>query len=230
MKHNLYIGITGSIGAGKSAVSNIFEKFGVPVLYSDRIAKELMVSNSGIITKLKEEFGERVYYLDENNKLQINKQFFADIIFKDKNKLDKANSIIHPVTIAETNFRMQQLFIQGIGLVANESALIYEAGFEDRFDYIIVVDAEKNIRYERAAKRDGVKSQDILQRELNQFDSKQKVKLADFVIYNNGNLSELEANTKLIYQIISNLPTRRLLEKSNEIMLDETEDEDDFFN
>ena len=83
------VAITGGVGVGKTTVSNLFEKMGIPVFNSDVIAKEIMSSNHALKNQIIEVFGVNAY---ENDKL--NRSYLSNAIFNDRNLLEKMNSIV----------------------------------------------------------------------------------------------------------------------------------------
>ena len=86
----LKVGITGGIGVGKTYISNILEKMGYPVFYSDIIAKEIVSKDSRLISLIKQEFGDDIYLADN----KIDNKLLASIVFNDNNRLSKLNSLI----------------------------------------------------------------------------------------------------------------------------------------
>jgi dephospho-CoA kinase len=205
------IGLTGSIGSGKSTVADMFEEAGIPVLRADQIAKELMASDPEMKGAITEEFGSEAYIDGE-----LNRPYLAASIFNDREKLERMNAIVHPRTIAEQGVRAQELVQQGARVVACEAALIFESGGEGRFDYIVVVDARPEIRMARAAGRDGASIDDIRRRDAMQIPASRKVELADFVIRNDGTPDDLRRNTQFIIMLLKSLPPRERLEVGEE--------------
>src|SRR5687768_5955665 len=116
----LLVGLTGSIGAGKSTVADLFEEGGIPVLRADLIAKELMTSDREMIAAIRSEFGHKAYVNGE-----LDRKFLAGEIFGNPAKLDRMNMIVHPRTIAEQGNRAARLFAAGNRVVACEAALIF---------------------------------------------------------------------------------------------------------
>lgn len=210
------IGLTGSIGAGKSFVGACFTDAGIPVLSADAIAKELMANDPEMRRAIIDAFGPDAY-----NQNGLDRKWLAGQVFGSREKLDMLNDIVHPRTIAEQGVRARGLINQGARIVACEAALIFETGGEGRFDYIIVVDAKPEIRYERAAQRDGVTVEEIQKRDAMQIPAKQKVDAADFVIENNGTEEELRRKTEMIISLLKVLPPRHSLDQWD----DEQEDE-----
>src|SRR5580698_2613491 len=88
----LKIGITGNIGCGKTTVSKIFEILGIPVLYADDAAKNVMMNDPELIEGIKREFGTASYFEDGS----LNRKHIAGIVFNDEKQLTKLNSLVHP--------------------------------------------------------------------------------------------------------------------------------------
>lgn len=204
MENNVKIvGITGGIGSGKSTVSGFIEKRGFKVINSDSKAKKLYVENSTLKDNLIAEFGKEFYL--ENG--EVNKEFISSIIFgedeESKQKLEKLNMLVHPLVIEDNIQEIDSLVEQGEKTIFVESALIYEIGMEDAYDYIIVVYANKDLAIERAMKRSNLSKEQVLQRMKNQLPPEEKKKKADFTINNNSCIAELEKATNFILDLIS---------------------------
>lgn len=182
----LKIGITGGIGSGKTTICKIFETLGIPIYYSDIRAKELMVENEALITKIKEAFGEAAYL--ENGSL--NRAHIAQIAFSDKSKLAELNSIVHPAVFQDGNdwVKMQK----NVPYTLKEAALTFEGGGHKFLDKVITVFAPKEIRIDRVIARDNTSREAVEARINKQMPDEEKVKLADFVIYNDGEQGLIE--------------------------------------
>jgi dephospho-CoA kinase len=170
------IGITGGIGSGKSTVAHVFEILGIPVYYADKEAKRLMNEDPEIRRQLIQHFGQDAY---ADNIL--NRRFIAEIVFKDKQKLELLNSIVHPLTISKAEEWMRQ---HNTPYVIKEAALIFESGSHLGLDFVIGVSAPLNVRIQRTMKRDGVSREEVLARMKNQIQESIKMRLSDFVIRN----------------------------------------------
>lgn len=216
----LYIGITGGIGSGKSAVADHFEELGVPVLRADTIARRLMVEDAELRAAIVELLGPEAYTPDGD----LDRGWVAERIFADPGLRDGINALVHPRTIEEQNRRAEELFRAGHRIVASEAALIYESNGEDRFDYIIVVDAPREVRLQRAAARDGATREEVERRDSAQIPAEQKAEWADFVVRNDSTIEQLRSNATFVLMMLRTLPPRRVIE----LDLDESElDEDD---
>ena len=178
------IGLTGGIGSGKSTVARMFELLNVPIYYADREAKNLMNSAVSLKLGIVQLFGEKAY---ANNVL--NRGYIADIVFRDKEKLQALNALVHP----EVRKHFLDWVDSQIGpYVIQENPLIFEKSDQHLFDKVISVTADKKIRIQRVIDRDGLSKEQVCDRMANQLDDTSKTELADFVIYN-----ETLENTKI---------------------------------
>ena len=192
----ILIGLTGGIGSGKSTVAALFEKNGYPVYNSDQRASFLMESNETIIQKLKFYFGDKVY-LEFEEKQQLNRAYLSSIVFKDSFHLSLLNASVHPFVYADFQSWCQ---IQSSEILVKESALIFENEAFEKFDYTVLVRAEKQTRISRVQQRSGLEPQKIIDRMNAQIDPEVAKDLADYVLENDGDLDELEAEFKLMLQ------------------------------
>lgn len=179
------LAITGGIGSGKSVVSEILRLYGIPVYIADDESKRLTESSEEIREKLTEKFGNDIY---EGGKL--NKPLLASIIFNDKEKLKTVNSIIHPVVRADLSEWLESYADSKI--IASESAILFESGFNAMFDKVITVYTPLEIRIKRIISRNNTSYDNAKQRIESQMSDEEKVKLSDFVIDNSGNISLLQ--------------------------------------
>ena len=170
------VAITGGIGVGKTTVSNLFQKMGIPVFNSDVIAKEIMNSNHVLKDRIIKAFGDKAY---ENNKL--NKSYLSDAIFNDKNLLKKINSIVHPYVTEKFN----AWFInQNSRYIIYESAIVFESKIENAFDKIICVVAPEEEVISRIIDRNSFSRDKITSIMDNQSPEKVKVERSDYIIEN----------------------------------------------
>ena len=171
------VGLTGGIGSGKTYISKIFNKLGIPVFYSDSYAKKLMVEDSSLVNLLKKRFGSDIYINQE-----INKQKLSDIIFNQKSSLQDMENIVHP--FVEKAFK-SWIFNQNSHYVLKEAAILFETGSYKFMDFNILVHADLETRIARVIKRDEknrTQVMNIINSQVNFSDIK---KLSDSIIYNN---------------------------------------------
>jgi dephospho-CoA kinase len=172
----LRIGLTGGIGSGKSTVAKVFEVLGIPVYYADEAARRIMNEDELLKQQIIQHFGPSAY---KNN--QLDRPYIASQVFNNKEKLELMNSLVHPATIRDAAQWMQQ---QTTPYVIKEAAIIFESGTQNESDYIIGVSAPASLRLLRAMKRDGSTRDQVLARMSRQIQEPIKMRLCDFIIYN----------------------------------------------
>ena len=188
MKRCNIIGITGSIATGKSQVSNILRGLGYNVIDSDLIAREV-ASRKDILDKIRDNFGEEAV---QDNKL--NRAYIRDIVFKDEEKLETLNNIMHSEIY---KIILQRVVEEEINFM--DVPLLFET-LEDakehgiKYDEIWVVYTSPSIQMERLMARDSI---DLLEAKRiidSQISIEEKRNLADYVIENNEDLDKLREN------------------------------------
>lgn len=169
------IGLTGGIGSGKTTVAKAFNTLGFPTYIADTEATRLMNTSPEIKNSLIRLFGETIYQPDNI----LNKQQLATFIFNDTAKLQQVNHIVHPIVLQDFEYWCEK---QNSPLVFFESAILFEAGLESFFDFIICVTAAYQTRIERVMKRDRISEEKVTERIRNQAQEEEKCKKADFII------------------------------------------------
>ena len=175
----LKIGLTGSIGSGKTTIARIFESLNVKVYYADIEAKKFL-KDKNVKDNIRAIFGSSIF----NDQLEIDRKALSNIVFNDDESLKKLSNIIHP--LVENDFREWTLALSSEKYIIHESAIIFESGLQNNFDEIITVTAPPELRLARIIERDKVENEDFFKRDRNQWDDDTKVKMADYVIYNDS--------------------------------------------
>lgn len=189
------IGLTGGIGSGKTTVAHYIEEFGFPVYYSDDRAKTIVNDNEDLKAKIKELLGEESY--DENG--MYNRKWVSEKVFNDKDLLHQLNEIIHPAVRIDFEEWVQK---QTKYLVFKETALLFELKLNRQCYKSLLVTAEDNIRIKRVMDRDQKTYREVEAVMEKQMPEKDKLKMADCVIYNNTNLEDLKEQTeRMIFSI-----------------------------
>lgn len=203
----LVIGLTGTIGSGKTTVAQILARNGIPVLSSDDIANQIIEHDAGVRTKLRQLFGPDVV----PDGPPINRQLLASRIFGPSDEHAERRRIVeqlvHPRVLEQIAATLGELASQQTELAVVESALIYQAGIEDLFDYVVAVVAPTELRRQRACER-GNNAADFDERNAAQLDDDELARRADFVIDNSGTLRDLEHATEALISILKHLPPR----------------------
>ena len=178
--------ITGSIGTGKSTVAEMFSKKGLRIYDADKIVHDLY-QDEEILKQV-----EKIIPAGFSNG-EMNNKVVADIIFHDSEKKKKLEELIHPL-VKERILQLDDCII--------EVPLLFESKMESLFDKTILVYCSKEEQLKRIMMRDSVTKEDALSRIKSQMDIEEKKKLSDLIIYNDGDINNLE---KQIDDIIKKL-------------------------
>ncbi len=171
------IGLTGGIGSGKTEVARLFALLGASIYTADEVSKRLLDSNEALRVEIANAFGKDLY---QHSKL--NRKAFAAIIFGNDKSLALANAIIHPFVFAD--FKKWSERNQEQSYLVMETAILFESHANERMDKSITVYSPLEIRISRVIKRDGCSREDVLRRMKFQITEEEKLKMTDFVIYN----------------------------------------------
>ncbi len=190
-KSSLIIGLTGNIGCGKSATAGIFEEMGAYVIEADRVG-HLILKREEVKEELVELFGESI--LDKEGK--VSRKKLRGVVFKDKSKLKKLNSILHPLIGQVVKEKIKS---SPKKVVVVEAALIFEAGWESLMNKIVVVNCSKDKQIERIIKDTSLTKDEIEAVMRAQLPSSEKIFRADFVLENEGDLTHLRKDVEKLW-------------------------------
>ncbi len=197
-KERFVLGITGSMGGGKSTVTKIFETLGAFRISADEIAKQFTAIDSPVKEELTKLLGNKI--LDENE--NIDRKRIAGIVFSDKNAIAKLNGLLHPLIRQKTISIIQS--VEAGKIIAWEVPLLFETGGEKLCDATLTVFASYEDSWNRVKKRDEITEVEFQSRLANQMDIKKKLEASDFKIINDKDLKHLESECSTIYNGIMN--------------------------
>lgn len=197
------IGITGTIGSGKSLVGAILEHHGIPVIDTDKLVHSLLDSPA-VQKQLQVRFGDRIMAAKAGEEA-VDRAALGRIVFADDDARRDLEAIVHPATILECRKQVAKLAkehtvekLGGRGLVAVLVPLLFEAGLADEYDEIWTVYAEDEVLKRRLQKRDNLNSEEIEKRLAAQLPQKEKALRATQVIDNSGTKEETERQVELL--------------------------------
>ncbi len=180
------VGLTGSIGSGKSTVAVLLRARGIPVLDADAIAREVSSSHA-VLEAVRETFGPE-FVLEG----ALNRPLLAKLVFEQPEARGKLNAIIHPRVRERMAALQAELEARGERMVVQDIPLLFENGLQALFDAVILVDAPLETRVARVAARDGLTREQVLSRDAAQMPSAQKRALATFTLENDSDPATLE--------------------------------------
>ena len=194
MSNKNQVGITGGIGSGKSTICKILNAAGVPSYDADSRARFIMVNDDDVKSNLKSAFGDKIY-----EGKTINSTYLSKLAFNNPEELAKLNSIVHPAVNHD-----YQIWVENKeeNVVVKEAALLVETGSYKRLNALIVVTSEEEVRINRILNRDKDRNrEDVLKIMRQQLPENELLKVADYVIKNDGKLSLIKQTLKILKKI-----------------------------
>jgi dephospho-CoA kinase len=191
------IGLTGSIGSGKSTVANLLRARGIAVLDADAVAREVS-SRADVVGEVKAKFGAE-YVADHG----LNRAKLAELVFNNPEARGQLNAIVHPKVREEMAMRQTQLEQDGTSMVVQDIPLLFENGLEALFDAVILVDAPLELRVARVQARDLITREQILARDAAQMPALEKRQKTRFVLINDADEAHLERQLDQLLEVLT---------------------------
>ncbi len=196
----IIVGLTGSVGTGKSTVTNFFRELGAYIIDWDELAREVTRPHLRAWKEIVEYFGKD--FLNED--LTINRQKLAEIVFSDKEKVAKLNQIVHPEVFREDERITSEIKrLDPDALIIKDIPLLFELKLTRPVfvDKVVVVSASEQTQLRRLEEK-GMSREDARNRIKSQLPLEEKIKSADFVINNDGSLEETKKQVREIYSLL----------------------------
>jgi dephospho-CoA kinase len=192
----LILGVTGSFGSGKTSVARALSFYGAQVIDADKLAHSCIAPQGKAYKKIIDLFGKGILKHD----LTIDRRKLANIVFGDIKLLRQLNGIIHPEVIRTINETIKHSRAKFIVL---DVPLLIESGFHKRVDKLIVVTISQAQQIKRIRNKTGLSREEILKIIKCQIPLRAKVRLADFVIDNNGTIGETKKQVRWLWKSLA---------------------------
>lgn len=193
------IGLTGSIGAGKSTVGGWFERWGAVRIDADRLAREAVEPGTRALEEIRTEFGTGVIRPDGS----LDRAALRGIVFGDAGALARLESIVHPAVDRLRSGLLAKARAEGAPVVVIEIPLLLEKDLAHEFDSVVVVDAPTELRRERVCASRGLTPAEFAAMDSAQWDGERKRAAADHVVWNDGDLAELESDAREVWDAVT---------------------------
>jgi dephospho-CoA kinase len=202
------IGLTGGIASGKSTVGRMLSEQDFPVIDTDRLAKEVVEPGKPALEELVRAFGREM--LRGNGTLD--RRRMLDVILTDADARQLVEKIIHPHVFKRMDQILQHLAASGNNIVIVEVPLLFEAGWQDLFDYVVTVLAPEPLCIKRLTKRKKISHDTASKWMVTQISQEVKAKRSDYIIHNNAGLDELQIKVNDLAKVLrqSWIPKHRL--------------------
>lgn len=189
----IIVGLTGNYGAGKSSVAAIFGELGAKVIDTDMIVRRLL-DDPAVIEEIKESFGE-----ESVPGGAVDKKWLAEWVFRDAHARITLENILHPLVFKEIEKEISDLPCGMNCIVIVEATVIFERGYQGRFDKIITVYAPEKTAIQRLEEK-GISGDEVKKRLSSQLPVEIKIRGADFVIDNGNDMERTREQTRAVYQ------------------------------
>ncbi len=194
----IIIGLSGGIASGKTAVSDIFQSLGVPVIDADLLSRQAVEPGSAGLTLIRQRFGDEVISPDGS----LNRSQLREVVFSDKTARADLESIVHPEVRRLTDLRLEQHRAENVAYCLVVIPLLLETGQQDKYDHIIIVDVSTDTQIHRVMQRDDSSEAHARQILKSQADREQRLAIADSVIDNSGSIEALQPQVQAIHQLL----------------------------
>jgi dephospho-CoA kinase len=199
------VGLTGSVGSGKSTVSSFFKDLGAYIIDWDDLARNVTRPHLEAWKEIVDCFGKGIL----NDDLTIDRQKLADIVFSNKEKLAKLNQIVHPEVFKEDERTTSEIAsLDPDALIIKDIPLLFEVTRPVSVDKVIVVSASRQTQLRRLGEK-GISRGDAQRRIESQLPLEGKIESADFVINNDGPLEETKRQVGEIYSALRKEKTHK---------------------
>ncbi len=187
-------GLTGGIGAGKSAVCQLLQELGVAVVFADDVGKQVVAKGSDGLAAIVSAFGQEM--LDSTGALD--RKALGALVFSDPDKRRQLEGILHPLVKQHSQAVFRELIAKGEPIVVYESALLFESQRHLEMRANILVTASEAQRVARVQQRDGCTEEDVRARMKAQMDEAEKRRMVDYVLDNNGDIEALRQQVQTL--------------------------------
>lgn len=191
-------GLTGGVASGKSTAAAWFRQQHVPVIDADALSKEATWPGTPGLAGIVEAFGTGILLPSgELDRLKL-----ADEVFSSPAKLQTLNSIIHPQVQEQYQIELDKLSKEGHAWVCYDVPLLFETNLHARISPVVLIATSPEIQIQRAQERSGWTLEQTQRRIRSQMPLADKIWLADYVVYNDGNLDKLYEQ---LFRVLSRL-------------------------
>ena len=194
----LNVALTGNIAAGKSAVADLFRRWGATVLDADAIVREVQAPGSPVLRRIAERFGEAMLRADG----ALDRAALRRAVMADADARAALERIVHPAVYARRAELAAEAERRGDRIVVSDIPLLFESGDPGGFDAVVLVDAPDAIRLRRLVERRGLGEAEARAMIAAQLPAAAKRARSDFVIENDGDLAALERAASAVWHAL----------------------------
>ncbi len=198
----IVIGITGSIGMGKTTASDMLREMDIPVHDSDATVHRLLSAGGAGVMPVGNKFPAAMKN-DANGMAYIDRPVLGRIVFADRHKKKELEEILHPLVRAESDKFKEEMKKRGRTIIGLDIPLLFETGGENRVDVTLCVTAPKETQRERVLSRPGMTSEKFDRIVSGQLPDAEKRKRADYVVESDKGLDDMRQQLVRIVRAIA---------------------------
>lgn len=209
----LIVGLTGGIACGKSTVSRrLQEKYKLPIVDADKIAREVVMPGTSTYNSIVEHFKENIPDLISQDG-SLNRPALGSFVFSHPDELKVLNGITHPAIRYQMLKEVMKYYILGYGMCILDVPLLFEGGLDSFCGVTISVICDEDTQLERLLVRNiSLSTEEARNRIKSQMPMKERKRVSDYTIENNGSLPELYNEIDRITGLIRPTNLRTVLE------------------
>jgi len=195
----LLVGLTGNIASGKSEVARLLGERGATLIDADILAREVVKPGTSALTKITEKWGKEVLTPEGT----LDRGALRRIAFSDQGQLEQLNAIVHPEVTRLRDAEIEKAKARGDKVVICVIPLLFERNLAKDFDFIVLVDAPRDIRLDRLANERGLNETDAMNMIASQMPADLKRAGADYCIENVSSLADLEKQVDKLWATLN---------------------------
>jgi dephospho-CoA kinase len=209
----MLLAVTGGIATGKSTVSRILEELGAPLIDFDLLARQVVEPGKPAWKEIVDYFGKEVVQEDG----RIDRKRLSEVVFQDVEKRKKLEGITHPRIFEEFDRQVKEIASKDPDAIIQAGIpLLIELDLQPRFDQVLVVYAPQETQIDRLMKRDRISREAAKNILKAQMPIDEKLRLADFVIHNEGSLEETRKQVEAVWQELKKMRKKNTEDRSQE--------------
>jgi dephospho-CoA kinase len=192
------VGLTGNIASGKSAVAELLAKKGATIIDADDLSRDAVTPGSPALDAIVARWGKSVLSSDGT----LDRAALRKTVFNDRSELNALNEIVHPEVMRLRAGEVEAARMRGDRVIVAVIPLLFEANLADEFDFIVLVDAPRDVRLERIVRDRGLEEAEAMDMIASQMPAELKRARANWVIENSGSMEDLEAEVDRLWEEI----------------------------
>lgn len=194
----MLVGLTGTLGSGKSTVGRLFEAWGANRIDTDELAREAVRPGRPALERIRENWGDRILASDGS----LDRPALRRIVTEDSDARRRLEGIVHPAVLELLSERLDEARSRRRGVAVLEVPLLLETGLDEICDLVVTVDAPLEVRKSRVCGERGLSEKEFTALNDAQLSGEEKRSRADIIVENGGSLSELEAAARAAWDSI----------------------------